>query len=249
MSSTNFTLQDLARAYQELQQSFASAQGQIKQLQNELVGTRNQLNTTQATLQSQVGSSGRHNTPKPKRPDSFKGKGSVESWITHITNYVLGVPDDQALTIAVSYLEGPAHEWWIVYRQTEEGKLIHTFDQFTTAIKARFETLNKVKIARDKLAKWKQVKSVSSFNDDFQRIVLDIPNISVDEQIDRYTRGLKPYIWKELCTNEYTTLTAAMRDAERVESAHKRVGKPPKPLKPLIEDRDDPTPMELGISN
>ena len=248
MNNTNITLQDLAQAYQELQQQFVNAQGQIMQLQNELSGTRNQLNSTQTALRNQASTSGMHNLPKPKRPDSFKGKGSVESWITHISNYVLGVPDEQALAIAASYLEGPAHEWWIVHRQTEEGEMIDTFDEFKDALKARFETLNKVKIARDKLAKWKQVKSVSSFNDDFQRIVLDIPNISVEEQIDRYTRGLKPYIWKELCTKEYNTLNAAMRDAERVESAHKRLRKPTKPLKPLAEDIDiqDPTPMEVG---
>ncbi len=71
------------------------------------------------------------------------------------------------------------------------------------ALTSRFETLNKEKIARDKLAKWKQLKDVSTFNDDFQSIILYIPNISIEEQIARCTRGLKHYIWKELCTNEY----------------------------------------------
>ncbi len=52
------------------------------------------------------------------------------------------------------------------------------------------------------------LNDVAAFNDDFQCIILDIPNISVDEQIDRYTRGLKRYIWKELCTNEYTNVRA-----------------------------------------
>ncbi len=54
----------------------------------------------------------------------------------------------------------------------------------------------------------------------------------MDEQIDRYTRGLKSYIWKELRTNEYTKLADAMRDAERVESAHSRI-------KPLQETRSN----------
>ena len=121
-------------------------------------------------------------------------------------------------------MEGSAHEWWIVFRETEQGKTIQTWSQLQPALIKRFDTLNKVKIARDKLAKWKQIKDVPSFNDDFQRIVLDIPNISVEEQIDRYTRGLKPYIWKELCTREYTSLNDAMRDAERVESATLETG-------------------------
>ena len=86
----------------------------------------------------------------------------------------------------------------------------------------RFDTLNREKVARDKLAKWRQVKDVQSFNEDFQKILLDIPNISMEEKVDRYTRGLKSYIWKELCTKDYTEITEAMKDAESVEAAHKR---------------------------
>ncbi len=48
----------------------------------------------------------------------------------------------------------------------------------------------------DKLAKWKHLKDVATFNDDFQRIILDIPNIREDEQIDRYTRSLKSHTGK-----------------------------------------------------
>ena len=144
-------------------------------------------------------------------------------------------------------MEGSAHEWWIVFRETEQGKTIQTWSQLQPALIKRFDTLNKVKIARDKLAKWKQIKDVPSFNDDFQRIVLDIPNISVEEQIDRYTRGLKPYIWKELCTREYTSLNDAMRDAERVESAHRRLGTKPKSETPVPTKSDKgPTPMDIG---
>ena len=48
------------------------------------------------------------------------------------------------------------------------------------------------------------MKDVSSFNEDFQKIILDIPTITSEEQIYRYSRGLISYIWKELCTKEYT---------------------------------------------
>ena len=67
------------------------------------------------------------------------------------------------------------------------------------------------------------MKDVLKFNHDFQRIILDIPDISTSEQIDRYTRGLKPYIWKEMCTKDYGNLTDAMRDAKHIEAAHKRL--------------------------
>ena len=46
------------------------------------------------------------------------------------------------------------------------------------------------------------MKDVINFNSDFQKIILDIPDISLAEQLDRYTRGLKPYIWIEMCTQD-----------------------------------------------
>ena len=240
MNPQNITLQDLAKAYEQLQQQFTNAQNQIVGLQNQLAATQNVIKSGPSTK-----------SPKPRKPDSFNGKGSIESWMTHMSNYVKDESEENAMAIAISYLEGPAHDWWIGHSQTEEGQLIQTWTALKSALASRFITLNKAKIARDKLAKWKQMKDVSSFNDDFQRIVLDIPNISIEEQIDRYTRGLKAYIWKELCTREYTSLNDAMRDAERVESAHKRIGKPAGNRRndkgdTIIRKTDGPVPMELG---
>ncbi len=59
-----------------------------------------------------------------------------------MNNYLAGTSDEDALAIAISYLHGPAHEWWIVYKETEDGRNV-----------THFETLNKKNIARDKLAK------------------------------------------------------------------------------------------------
>ena len=52
----------------------------------------------------------------------------------------------------------------------------------------------------DKLAKLKQVKGVGSLNEDLQKILLDIPSITIEEQIDRYARCMKPFVWREMCT-------------------------------------------------
>ncbi len=51
------------------------------------------------------------------------------------------------------------------------------------------------------------------------KIILDIPKISTDEVIDRYMRGLKPYISKELCTVNCNSLTTLMSHALSVEAS------------------------------
>ena len=255
MNPSDISIEALFNSYKELEAQFKDARNQITGLQNTLLGTRNELNTAQTQLQAAQApmdpqallgalASSHAAGPKIRRPDPFRGKGSVSSWVRHMDNYLEGTPGPKALSIAVSYLEGSAHEWWIVFKETEEGTNINSWDHFQEALIGRFQTLNKSKIARDKLAKWKQVKDVPTFNDDFLKIVLDIPNISVEEQVDRYTRGLKPYIWKELCTREYTKLSDAMRDAERVEAAHKRIK--PRPTTPPIRKDTGPTPMDIG---
>ena len=243
------TLEQLTNAYQQLHHQFTNAQTQVSSLQNELSSTRNELMVAQGTIQGIQLSP--MSTIKLRKPESFSGKGSIRSWITHMTNYVGDPNDPRALAIAVSYLHGTAHEWWLGFKDSEEGRQITTWAQLQDALIRRFETLNKIKIARDKLARWKQIKDISSFNEDFQKILLDIPNITVEEQIDRYARGLKPYIWKELCTKEYANLSDFMRDAERVESAHKRYARPsPRPSASTTftapSRTSEPVPMDIG---
>ena len=94
------------------------------------------------------------------------------------------------------------------------------------------------------------MKDIPTFNEDFQKIVLDIPTISMSEKIDRYCRGLKPYIWKELCANDYEDLSDVMTDALRIESATKRLrgNGPTFPFRKGENkgDTNDPTHMEIG---
>jgi hypothetical protein len=160
-------------------------------------------------------------------------------------SYVQGLSDEQACAIAITYLTKDAHDWYIAFRNSNTSMQLWSILRETIA--KRFNPLNKVKLARDKLSRWRQVKDVKTFNTDFLKILIDIPGISTDEQLDRYSRGLKPYVWSELCTTDYTNLEDLMRDAERVESA--------KAHRPQDRDRQrtgvmtsntGPIPMELN---
>ena len=236
---------ELQEAFRSLQEQLNQAQGQIATLNNAL-GQANEANNN-LRLQLHTKNPTTTERSKLKKPETFTGKGSVRSWTVHMDNYLRGTPQEDGIPVAVSYLEGSAHEWWIAYQNTAEGRGITNWPLLKDALVKRFQPLNKEKIARDKLAKWKQVKDVSSFNEDFLRITLDIPNISMEEQVDRYTRGLKPYIWKELCTRDYSDLTEAMRDAERIEAAHRRFPTKRAPLahrKQTLAEQG-PTPMDI----
>ena len=206
-NSADVTMTPTEQIIQNMGRALEDAQSKISNLQNAMNSVMN------STAQQ---------TPKLNKPMLFTGKQSIESWITHVRNYLRGIPDDKAISVALSYLGGPAHEWWLA--QMRNGTQVTTLEEVFSKLKQRFTIINKEKLARDKLHRWKQMKDVSLYNEDFLKIVLDIPDISMEEQIDRYTRGLKSYIWRELCTKEYVALIDAMKDAERVESAYRRGG-------------------------
>jgi hypothetical protein len=131
--------------------------------------------------------------PKKNKPPTFDGKSSPDSWIAQMTSYIHGIPDQQAVSIAITYLTADAHDWFISNQTTATaaGHPMTSWVALTEAITKRFSPLNKVKLARDKLSRWRQLRDVPSYNTDFLKIILDIPHIGLDEQIEGYARGLK----------------------------------------------------------
>ena len=48
--------------------------------------------------------------------------------------------------------------------------------------------------------------------------MLNIPAMSLDERLDKYIRGLKPFIQKELLIKDPLTIEEACRVAERIDT-------------------------------
>jgi len=130
--------------------------------------------------------------------------------------YVSGSEPDEACRIACTYLDGEAFTWWQSYCTTTG---IPDWDTLRTCLVRRFNPLNKVQAARNKLHGWRQLKDVGTFNKTFLSIVMDIPDITESEKIDRYSHGLKRAIWEPLCIRTYVNLESLMTDALRIEAA------------------------------
>lgn len=130
--------------------------------------------------------------------------------------------NEKVLPVALSYIGGASHEWYLA--QAKNGTEFSTLQDTLDGLETRFRLVNKEKLACDMLSKWKPMKDVQKENEDFLKIILDITNIGMEEQVDRYTRGLNNFISKELCTKEYKSVTDAMKDTERVESVYRKEG-------------------------
>ena len=105
MNPSNMNLQELANAYKQLQNQLAHSQSLIYDLQNKILATQNTVQKQPANFTVRA--------PKIRKPEAFKGKGSIQSWIGHMPNINSGETDNNTMIIAISYLEGSAQEWCI----------------------------------------------------------------------------------------------------------------------------------------
>eukprot|EP00170_Pyropia_yezoensis_P004230 contig_17377_g4241 len=155
--------------------------------------------------------------PKLNKPARFSGRfGTINTWACHMDTNVPNPTTDEALIMATSCLQGNAISWWQAYAEESD---VTDWPTLRAAPRLRFNHLNRVQTARGHLQTWKQMKDVKSYNESFQSIILDIPDMSMAEKIDRHVRGLKSYIWEALCLKHYDTLDDVMRDAVSMEAA------------------------------
>ena len=221
-------------------QQWAQVTGMLRDLHGQLQATTAELAELKRTSSTNQGTQ-----PKAKinKPGSFSGKAyQVESWCAHMDTYVRSETPQEALDIALSYLEGEAFSWW---RAIGSNAGISTWDELSEHLQKRFSPLNKQESARDKLHRWRQTKDVSQFNADFQRIIADIPEITPAEAMDRYKRALKPYIWDALCLKKYESLEEMMTDALTMEASKRNRHPDFKSSKPNPSGQG-PTPMDLS---
>jgi hypothetical protein len=102
--------------------------------------------------------------PKKNKPPTFDGKSSPDFWIAYMTSYIHGLSDQQAFSIAITYLTTDAHDWFIANQTsaTGAGHPMTAWVALTEALSKRFSPLNKVELARDKRSRWRQLMDVIS---------------------------------------------------------------------------------------
>ena len=69
---------------------------------------------------------------------------------------------------------------------------------------------------QDKLASMRQKTSVTGYIDAFKRCCAKIPSITDEEMLDRFMRGLRPDVQRELLKQDPPTFAAACQMAEHL---------------------------------
>lgn len=107
------------------------------------------------------------------KPEIFKGEttDSLDSFFEHMDLYLVKIPEQMKRNVAVSFLGGHAFDWFRVTCNVEE---ITRWSVLKKKLELRFEPINKVKIARYKLDRWKHTTSVTVCNETFMKIIINI---------------------------------------------------------------------------
>lgn len=161
----------------------------------------------------------------------------AEGWIFDMHEYftLTGVgntaaEEDFKLQYAAGQLKGEAKLWWRRNKLRMDGAQPFTsFDALCDGLMKRFQPINSVVVARDRIASLKQTSSVVKYVDAFNALQLQIPDMNHSEAFDRFTRGLKPDLQKWINVHDVTELEEAISLAhkmEQLDSPHVQIRKP-----------------------
>lgn len=228
--------QRMARAYQELSQQFDSMVAQLQTMQAaQGVAGQGALRGLRARVES---------------PDTFDGmKPRVSDWAFQVRTYfslVTDITEDSKVSYIISLLRDTALSWYRIESNRNGVARPATAESFLDTIKEKFEIVAPQEHARNRLAKLKQTGSVYKYTRDFQSIVLLIPDIDQSELLDRYRRGLKPAVQKEVILRDARSCAEAIKIAERFDSLF-YLNSPSQSNGSFSRDYGEP--MEIGNMN
>lgn len=97
-----------------------------------------------------------------------------------------------------------------------------SWDKFCDDLKTAFQPVTAHAMARDKLHRILQRESVQQYNSVFMKTITLVKDMTEDEKVDRYRRGLRPNLQREVMLANCTTLTHAMQVALKCEMVYDR---------------------------
>ena len=145
--------------------------------------------------------------PPPAKFSGLRSRVKASDWLYLFEAWVVAqnIPVEQwALAVRLLLDEG-ALVW---HRRLDEREMLpQTWGDYKAAFLAAFEPYNQVQKARDALERLFQRRSVTEYAESFRQLILHVPNMTEEEQIDRFIRHLKPEIELQVSLQRHATLT------------------------------------------
>lgn len=192
---------------------------------------------------------------KPPKPDSFFGTDDakrVRQWVFQVETYftVTEEPHERRVAYATTLLRKNALLWWQSLRPEERPVV---WEDFSRALIGYFQPISATLVARDALARLYLKSSVRNYVEEFKTQVLNIPDITDAEKMDKFRRGLKRDVRLHVAFANPATFDAAVTVAEQIDEvlySHRATASPSaRPYLNLRTGRvasSHAVPMEIG---
>ena len=191
---------------------------------------------------------------KPPKPDVFKGQ-SVDLFIFAMEKSFeyYHVEEHHKVSIAVTYFRESALRWY-KYLETQSKDIQFDWNQFKVMMIQHFKASNTETVVRNKLNALRQQTSVSTYNDLFNKLIIELPEIDEKTKVDMYCRGLKPSIQLHVSLSNPGKLSDAQNTAMNVDNIFSATYHQRKTTQHSYRNNQTPsnsnstvTPMELGM--
>jgi Ty3 transposon capsid-like protein/Zinc knuckle len=160
------------------------------------------------------------------KPPVYDGKDSTaQEWCQLMETYLLAQNIDlnhvNGAHHAAAFLRGGPMKWWLnLQRDVQAGRTqAVTWLAFKAALIARFTHVPLAIAARDKLTVLKQTGPLKDYNDEYNTLMLDIPNMHEEDRIYSYMLGLVPEVQQEVRLRAPTSLADAIHIAVQKEGS------------------------------
>jgi len=178
--------------------------------QSQQTSSENQQNNSQTSSLSRYGI-------KPPKPDVFKGP-SVDLFIFSMEKAFdyFRVEEQDKVSIAITYFREAALRW-VQYLETT-NQVSSDWNQFKAMMIQHFKASNTETIIRNKLNSLRQQASVNTYNDLFNKLIIELPEIDEKTKLDIYRRGLKPSVQLHVSLSNPNNLIDAQTTAMNVDN-------------------------------
>ena len=226
--------------------TLAQMQQMQQQMQQQILELHHQLQEARASAPAQAPP-----LPGPSKPQPFTGRtdgDAVGAFVDAVSQYLDFYGDrmaePQRVTIATALLHGSAALWYRSYRQRElGGGHSASWNELKHQLLGKFRPINSTETLRDKLYNLGQTTSVARYIEQFNQLLnqLGPTEVAEREALDKFIRGLKKHIRREVRLEAPTSLQAAMETADRVDRLSFDRSTPRQALPRIRHD-----PMDLG---
>ena len=175
---------------------------------------------------------------RPKEPTKYDGSSKyseLENWMQGVETYLETkgmLEDKRAIPFVSTLLSGAAATWWRYHKISVRNGISHkleNWEEFREAILAHFRPENAERLAREKLQRCTQQGSVRDFNQRFQLLMVEIPEMHEKDRVYQYLTGLKSAVRLQVELHYPRTLREAMELAELSDSTLYRAQQGNKP--------------------